>query len=85
MVTLAYNWNCWIIPMRCMFPVQTASNIIYWVAMDVLCDLCYICDLLVFQPRLQFVRGGDVIVSKEWVRGGEYAFNSVISNMAVWN
>ncbi|XP_060100314.1 cyclic nucleotide-gated cation channel beta-3 [Heteronotia binoei] len=65
LVTLAYNWNCWLIPMRCMFPVQTSSNIIYWIIMDVLCDLCYICDVLIFQPRLQFVRGGDIITDRE--------------------
>uniref|UniRef100_A0A8D0HL52 Cyclic nucleotide gated channel subunit beta 3 n=1 Tax=Sphenodon punctatus TaxID=8508 RepID=A0A8D0HL52_SPHPU len=64
LVTLAYNWNCWLIPLRCVFPVQTPTNIIYWIAMDTICDLCYLCDLLIFQPRLQFVKGGDIIVSK---------------------
>ncbi|XP_015276910.1 PREDICTED: cyclic nucleotide-gated cation channel beta-3 [Gekko japonicus] len=67
-VTLAYNWNCWLIPMRCMFPVQTTTNLVYWVTMDVLCDLCYLCDLLIFQPRLQFVRGGDIITDREDMR-----------------
>uniref|UniRef100_A0A670YGH0 Cyclic nucleotide gated channel subunit beta 3 n=1 Tax=Pseudonaja textilis TaxID=8673 RepID=A0A670YGH0_PSETE len=64
LVTVAYNWNCWFIPLRLVFPVQTSSNIIYWIAVDVLSDICYICDLLLFQPRVQFVRGGDIIVSK---------------------
>ncbi|XP_026561671.1 cyclic nucleotide-gated cation channel beta-3 [Pseudonaja textilis] len=64
LVTVAYNWNCWFIPLRLVFPVQTSSNIIYWIAVDVLSDICYICDLLLFQPRVQFVRGGDIITDK---------------------
>uniref|UniRef100_A0A8D2KZD3 Cyclic nucleotide gated channel subunit beta 3 n=1 Tax=Varanus komodoensis TaxID=61221 RepID=A0A8D2KZD3_VARKO len=64
LVTVAYNWNCWFIPLRLVFPVQTSSNMIYWIIIDILCDICYICDLVIFQPRVQFVRGGDIIVSK---------------------
>ncbi|XP_053169384.1 cyclic nucleotide-gated cation channel beta-3 [Hemicordylus capensis] len=61
LVTVAYNWNCWFIPLRLVFPVQTSSNMIYWIVVDILCDICYICDLLMFQPRVQFVKGGDII------------------------
>uniref|UniRef100_A0A8C8RLA9 Cyclic nucleotide gated channel subunit beta 3 n=1 Tax=Pelusios castaneus TaxID=367368 RepID=A0A8C8RLA9_9SAUR len=63
-VTIAYNWNCWFIPLRCVFPVQTPSNLYYWVIIDSICDICYLCDLLVFQPRMQFVKGGDIISDK---------------------
>nr|XP_042712261.1 cyclic nucleotide-gated cation channel beta-3 [Chrysemys picta bellii] len=63
-VTIAYNWNCWFIPLRCVFPVQTPSNIFYWILIDTICDICYLCDLLVFQPRMQFVKGGDIISDK---------------------
>lgn len=63
LVTVAYNWNCWFIPLRFVFPYQTSSNTIYWVAIDIICDICYLCDLLVFQPRVQFLKGGDIIVS----------------------
>ena len=31
--------------------------------MDYLCDLIYFLDITVFQMRLQFVKGGDIIVS----------------------
>lgn len=62
-VTIAYNWNCWFIPLRCVFPIQTSSNIFYWILVDTICDICYLCDMLVFQPRMQFVKGGDIIVS----------------------
>lgn len=32
--------------------------------MDYLCDGIYILDIFVMQPRLQFVRGGDIVVSE---------------------
>ncbi|XP_044280264.1 cyclic nucleotide-gated cation channel beta-3 [Varanus komodoensis] len=64
LVTVAYNWNCWFIPLRLVFPVQTSSNMIYWIIIDILCDICYICDLVIFQPRVQFVRGGDIITDR---------------------
>ncbi|KAM8811077.1 cyclic nucleotide-gated channel beta-3 [Eudromia elegans] len=64
LVTIAYNWNCWFIPLRFVFPYQTPSNTIYWLAIDIMCDMCYLCDLLVFQPRVQFLKGGDIITDK---------------------
>uniref|UniRef100_A0A671LAX0 Cyclic nucleotide gated channel subunit beta 1a n=1 Tax=Sinocyclocheilus anshuiensis TaxID=1608454 RepID=A0A671LAX0_9TELE len=64
-VTLAWNWNAWLIPVRCTFPYQTPENIHWWLLMDYFCDGIYILDIFVMQPRLQFVRGGDVVVSKK--------------------
>ncbi|KAM9302582.1 cyclic nucleotide-gated channel beta-3 [Morus bassanus] len=61
LVSIAYNWNCWFIPLRFMFPYQTPSNTIYWFTIDIICDICYLCDLLIFQPRVQFLKGGDII------------------------
>ncbi|KAK2527905.1 Cngb3 [Columba guinea] len=61
LVTIAYNWNCWFIPLRFVFPYQTPSNTVYWFTIDIICDICYLCDLLVFQPRVQFLKGGDII------------------------
>ncbi|XP_009077873.1 PREDICTED: cyclic nucleotide-gated cation channel beta-3, partial [Acanthisitta chloris] len=63
-VSIAYNWNCWFIPLRCVFPYETSDNIIYWLAIDAICDICYLCDLLIFQPRVRFIKGGDIIVNK---------------------
>ncbi|KAK1330260.1 hypothetical protein QTO34_010448 [Cnephaeus nilssonii] len=62
-VVLAWNWNCWLIPVRWAFPYQTPGNLHFWLLMDYLCDLIYFLDITVFQMRLQFVRGGDIIVS----------------------
>lgn len=58
----AWNWNVWLIPVRWAFPYQTEENIHLWLLADYSCDLIYITDILVFQPRLQFVRGGDIVV-----------------------
>ncbi|NXG44055.1 CNGB3 protein, partial [Psilopogon haemacephalus] len=73
LVTIAYNWNCWFIPLRFVFPYQTPSNTIYWITIDIICDICYLCDLLVFQPRVQFLRGGDIISDKVEMRKFYYS------------
>lgn len=62
-VVMAWNWNCWLIPVRWAFPYQTPDNIHLWLLMDYLCDFIYFLDITVFQMRLQFVKGGDIIVS----------------------
>ncbi|XP_068849124.1 cyclic nucleotide-gated channel beta-1-like [Capricornis sumatraensis] len=67
-VVLAWNWNCWLIPVRWAFPYQTPDNIHLWLLMDYLCDLIYLLDITVFQMRLQFVRGGDIITDKKEMR-----------------
>ncbi|XP_056138382.1 uncharacterized protein LOC130114538 [Lampris incognitus] len=68
LVTLAWNWNVWFIPVRWAFPYQTPDNIYYWLLTDYLCDLVYILDITVFQPRLQFVQGGDIVCDKKEMR-----------------
>ncbi|KAK1785146.1 hypothetical protein P4O66_018557, partial [Electrophorus voltai] len=67
-VTCAWNWNVWLIPVRWVFPYQTPENIHLWLLVDYLCDTIYILDILVFQPRLQFVRGGDIVCDKKDMR-----------------
>ncbi|NXA08363.1 CNGB1 protein, partial [Sapayoa aenigma] len=64
-VVMAWNWNCWLIPVRWAFPYQTPANIHCWLLVDYLCDLVYLLDILVFQTRLQFVQGGDIITDKK--------------------
>nr|XP_009292120.1 cyclic nucleotide-gated cation channel beta-1 isoform X5 [Danio rerio] len=67
-VTFAWNWNVWLIPVRCTFPYQTPDNIHWWLLMDYFCDSIYIMDIFVVQPRLQFVRGGDIVCDKNDMR-----------------
>uniref|UniRef100_A0A3Q1IL48 Cyclic nucleotide-binding domain-containing protein n=1 Tax=Anabas testudineus TaxID=64144 RepID=A0A3Q1IL48_ANATE len=68
LVSLAWNWNAWFIPVRWAFPYQTTENIYYWLLTDYLCDLIYILDITIFQPRLQFIRGGDIVTDKKETR-----------------
>ncbi|XP_064015832.1 LOW QUALITY PROTEIN: cyclic nucleotide-gated cation channel beta-1 [Pogoniulus pusillus] len=65
LVVLAWNWNCWLIPVRWAFPYQTPANLPFWLLMDYLCDLVYLLDILIFQTRLQFVQGGDIITDQK--------------------
>ncbi|CAH6891909.1 Cngb3 [Phodopus roborovskii] len=62
LVTIAYHWNCWLLPVRLTFPYQTPDNRHYWIITDIICDIIYLGDILLIQPRLQFVRGGEIIV-----------------------
>ncbi|XP_029949187.1 cyclic nucleotide-gated cation channel beta-1 [Salarias fasciatus] len=68
LVVAAWNWNVWLIPVRWAFPYQTPENLHLWLLADYTCDLVYILDILVFQPRLQFVRGGDIVCDKKDMR-----------------
>ncbi|KAM9480708.1 uncharacterized protein cngb1a [Clarias gariepinus] len=67
-VMCAWNYNVWLIPVRWAFPYQTPENIHLWLLADYLCDTIYILDIVVFQPRLQFVRGGDIVCDKKDMR-----------------
>ncbi|XP_056595395.1 cyclic nucleotide-gated cation channel beta-1-like isoform X2 [Triplophysa dalaica] len=67
-VSLAFNWNVWMIPVRWAFPYQTPDNIHVWLLIDYICDTIYILDILAFQPRLQFVEHGDIVSSKKEMR-----------------
>uniref|UniRef100_A0A8C6PXC1 Cyclic nucleotide gated channel subunit beta 3, tandem duplicate 2 n=1 Tax=Nothobranchius furzeri TaxID=105023 RepID=A0A8C6PXC1_NOTFU len=62
LVTVAFNYNAWFITARLCFPYHTEASIPYWFVMDVLADLVYAADSILFQPRKQFVKGGDIIV-----------------------
>ncbi|KAJ6666149.1 hypothetical protein lerEdw1_001053 [Lerista edwardsae] len=61
-VVLAWNWNCWLIPVRWAYPFQTPRNVHYWMIVDYICDFIYLLDITVFQVRLQFVEKGDIIL-----------------------
>ncbi|XP_045149838.1 cyclic nucleotide-gated cation channel beta-1 [Echinops telfairi] len=67
-VVLAWNWNCWLIPVRWAFPYQRPDNLYLWMLMDYLCDFIYLLDITLFQLRLQFVKGGDIITDKKEMR-----------------
>uniref|UniRef100_A0A3Q1HT69 Cyclic nucleotide gated channel subunit beta 3, tandem duplicate 1 n=1 Tax=Acanthochromis polyacanthus TaxID=80966 RepID=A0A3Q1HT69_9TELE len=62
LVTLAFIYNIWFMTARLCFPYHTESAIPYWFAVDLLADLIYLTDNIIFQPRKQFVKRGDIIV-----------------------
>uniref|UniRef100_A0A7N6ARW2 Ion transport domain-containing protein n=1 Tax=Anabas testudineus TaxID=64144 RepID=A0A7N6ARW2_ANATE len=64
LVTLAFNYNTWFVTARLCFPYHTERTIPYWITLDVLADLIYLIDCVIFQPRKQFVKGGDIIVNR---------------------
>lgn len=65
LVAVAYNYNAWFCTARLAFPYHNPTANIYWVICDVLSDLVNLVDIVIWQPRLQFVKGGDIIVSHE--------------------
>ncbi|XP_028825957.1 cyclic nucleotide-gated cation channel beta-3 isoform X2 [Denticeps clupeoides] len=60
-VTVAFNYNVWLATARLCFPYHTPQAIPFWILCDVLCDLINILDIVIFQPRLQFVKAGDIV------------------------
>nr|ANV21129.1 cGMP-gated cation channel beta-X [Geotria australis] len=61
LVTLAFHWSCWLLPLRLSFPVHTPNTMFFWYIGDYTCDAIYLFDILVMQRRLQFVNRGDII------------------------
>lgn len=65
LVTVAINYNTWFITARMCFPYHNEIINPIWFTMDILADVIYLLDAILFQPRKQFVKGGDIIVSVE--------------------
>ncbi|XP_063768696.1 cyclic nucleotide-gated cation channel beta-3-like isoform X2 [Eleginops maclovinus] len=61
LVTLAFNYNTWFITARLCFPYHSDYSIPFWFGADTLADFIYLIDTILFQPRKQFVKGGDII------------------------
>ncbi|XP_052231236.1 uncharacterized protein LOC127844792 isoform X3 [Dreissena polymorpha] len=57
-VTCAFLYNAWVIPLRAAFPYQTDDNIMYWLIADYTCDVIYIIDIILFKSRISFLNSG---------------------------
>uniref|UniRef100_UPI00358F05AE cyclic nucleotide-gated channel beta-3-like n=1 Tax=Myxine glutinosa TaxID=7769 RepID=UPI00358F05AE len=68
LVALAFNWNTWMVPMRAAFPLGQNGPLALWLTGDYVSDALYLCDILLLQPRLQFVHYGDIIKDKKEMR-----------------
>ncbi|XP_037613537.1 cyclic nucleotide-gated cation channel beta-3 [Sebastes umbrosus] len=60
-VAVALNYNIWFCTARMVFPYHNETNNPYWILCDVLSDLVNVIDIVIWSPRLQFVKGGDVV------------------------
>lgn len=63
LVTVAVNYNLWFVPVRMAFPCHTPSAVPVWFTADIMADIIYIIDMVMFQPRLQFCKAGDIVVN----------------------
>uniref|UniRef100_A0A3B4X1S1 Cyclic nucleotide-gated cation channel beta-3-like n=2 Tax=Seriola TaxID=8160 RepID=A0A3B4X1S1_SERLL len=60
-VAIAYNYNVWFCSARLAFPYHTPAANPFWIFCDILSDLVNVTDIVIWQPRLQFVKAGDII------------------------
>uniref|UniRef100_A0A6Q2ZIX4 Cyclic nucleotide-binding domain-containing protein n=1 Tax=Esox lucius TaxID=8010 RepID=A0A6Q2ZIX4_ESOLU len=60
-VSVAFNYNIWFTPVRLVFPIHTPVTIPFWIIVDIIVDIVNVIDVVLWQPRLQFVKGGDII------------------------
>ncbi|KAF4518017.1 hypothetical protein B566_EDAN009250 [Ephemera danica] len=58
LVAVACLYNCWVIPLRWVFPYQSPENTPVWIAVDLCADLIYLADTALVQPRLMFISQG---------------------------
>ncbi|KAI9565416.1 hypothetical protein GHT06_009208 [Daphnia sinensis] len=58
-VSSAFMYNLWSVPLRITFPYQDDSNVYYWLVVDYVADAVYLIDTFLVHPRLRFVREGN--------------------------
>ncbi|CAE1332046.1 CNGB1 [Acanthosepion pharaonis] len=68
LVTLAFLYNCTVIPLRGVFPYQNPTNLYYWMIFDYICDFIYLIDIILFKSRVQFVNEGLLETDKKIIR-----------------
>ncbi|XGW21565.1 hypothetical protein V3C99_004486 [Haemonchus contortus] len=65
LVTSAFLYNAYCIPLRSSYPYQTKSNLIYWLILDYTCDIIYFIDMTLIKPRLRFMKGGISVKARD--------------------
>ncbi|XP_035855505.1 cyclic nucleotide-gated cation channel beta-3 isoform X3 [Sander lucioperca] len=82
-VAVAFNYNIWFCTARMVFPYHNEVVNPYWITCDILSDLVNVIDIIIWQPRIQFVKGGDIIkdraVCKEHYRKSHRFMTDMIS------
>ncbi|KAK7881270.1 hypothetical protein WMY93_029679 [Mugilogobius chulae] len=67
-VALAYNYNVWLCTARLAFDFHNDTANPFWVFFDILSDVVNIIDMIIWQPRLQFVKAGDIIKDRKMTK-----------------
>ena len=57
-VTTAFFYNLWCVPVRTCFPYQNAENTHQWLIVDYMADVIYFIDTFFVRPQLRFVSDG---------------------------
>ncbi|WKX89704.1 hypothetical protein Q1695_008947 [Nippostrongylus brasiliensis] len=65
LVTSAFLYNAFCIPLRSSYPYQTKSNLICWLVIDYTCDAIYLIDMVLIKPRLRFMKGGISVKARD--------------------
>ncbi|CAJ0594316.1 unnamed protein product [Cylicocyclus nassatus] len=65
LVTAAFLYNAYCIPLRSSYPYQTKTNLIYWLIIDYTCDIIYLIDMTLIKPRLRFMKGGISVKARD--------------------
>ncbi|XP_077410421.1 cyclic nucleotide-gated channel beta-3-like [Vanacampus margaritifer] len=60
-LAMAFNYNVWFCSVRLAFPFHNETANRYWIFFDILSDVVNVLDIMIWQPRLQFVKAGDII------------------------
>lgn len=68
LVTIAYLYNCWVIPLRVTFPYQTEDNTRMWRIMDYSMDFLYFVDIIAIKPRVMYLEDGFWVRSPKLTR-----------------
>lgn len=68
LVTMSFVYNAFCIPFRASFPFQTKENTPIWLAMDYVCDVIYLLDIIFVKHRLIYLYDGFWVKDKSMTR-----------------
>nr|CAD7265631.1 unnamed protein product [Timema shepardi] len=57
-VSMAFLYNCWVVPLRSTFLFRNQENLSLWFAVDCCADAIYLLDLMVVKPRIMYLLDG---------------------------
>ncbi|XP_010781483.1 cyclic nucleotide-gated cation channel beta-3-like [Notothenia coriiceps] len=67
-IAVAINYNFWFCTARMAFPYHNDTINFFWILLDILSDVVNVIDIIIWQPRLQFVKAGDIIKDRSMAK-----------------